>query len=80
MHSRWQRANLAPLLGALFDTLENLSTSLVVWRYPQQTAVVDVLAPVLSLVKWLFVSGSFVLLVAGAVAGIWRWSKRTRGI
>lgn len=77
-HSWWRRANLVPLLGALFDTLENLSTSLVMWRYPQPTAVVDVLA--FTLVKWLTISGSFVLLVAGGVAGIWRWRKRPRGI
>ena len=40
--SRWQRANLAPLLGALFDYLENLSTSLVMLRFPDQTPVVDI--------------------------------------
>jgi hypothetical protein len=28
-------------LGALFDVLENLSTSLVMLRYPAQTAVLD---------------------------------------
>ena len=45
---RWQRANLVPLLGALFDYLENLSTSLVMLRYPDQTSVVDALAAVFS--------------------------------
>jgi hypothetical protein len=78
-HSRWQRANLVPVLGALFDYLENLSTSVVMLRYPNQTGVVDVLAPVFTLVKWAFISGSFVLLLAGAVVGVWQWNKsRTR--
>jgi hypothetical protein len=78
-HSRWQRANLAPLLGALFDYLENLSTSLVMLRYPNQTAVADILAPVFTLVKWVFIGGSFVLLFAGVVVGIWQWNnKRSR--
>ena len=71
--SRWQCANLAPLLGALFDYLENLATSLVMLRYPQQTAVVDVLAPVFTLLKWGFLGVSFILLCAGLVTAIWRW-------
>ncbi|MGD8472674.1 MAG: hypothetical protein PVH59_01035 [Anaerolineae bacterium] len=71
--SRWQRANLAPLLGALFDYLENLATSLVMLRYPQQTAVVDVLAPVFTLLKWGFLGVSFILLCGGVVIAVWRW-------
>ena len=73
--SRLQRANLAPVLGALFDYLENVSTSLVMLRYPDQTAVVDVLAPVFTLLKWVFVGGSFVLLSAGVVAVLWHWLR-----
>jgi hypothetical protein len=75
-HSLWRRANLAPVLGALFDYLENVSTSLVMLRYPSQTPVVDVLAPAFTLVKWVFVVGSFVLLFAGVVVGVWQWSNR----
>jgi hypothetical protein len=74
--SRWQRANLAPVLGALFDYLENLSASLVMLRYPDRTPGVDILAPVFTLVKWVFVNGSFVLLLAGVVVGVWQWNKR----
>jgi hypothetical protein len=74
--SRWQRANLAPVLGALFDYLENLAASVVMVRYPDRTPVVDTLAPVFTLVKWVLVGGSFVLLFAGAAAGVWQWSKK----
>ncbi len=74
--SRWRLANLSPVLGALFDYLENLSTSLVMLRYPAQTAVVDRLAPVFTLIKWMFVSGSFVLLLVGIVLGLWRWRQQ----
>jgi hypothetical protein len=66
--SRWQRANLVPLLAALFDLLENVSTSLVMARYPAQTPAAAVLAPIFTAAKWLFVTGSFVLLLVGAVA------------
>jgi hypothetical protein len=75
--SRWRLANLAPLLGALLDYLENASTSIVMLRYPNQTAVLDVLAPIFTFVKWILVGGSFALLLAGAVAGIWRWIRKS---
>jgi hypothetical protein len=77
--SRWQRANLAPLLGALFDYLENLSTSLVMLRYPQQTPVVDLLAPLFTALKWGFLGVSFLLLFFGILVAIWRWTAGRTG-
>jgi len=76
LDSRWQRANLVPLLGALFDYLENLSTSLVMLRFPDQTAVVDTLAPVITALKWSFLGASFVLLFGGIMVAAWRWMKQ----
>jgi hypothetical protein len=66
--SRWRRANLLPLLGALFDYAENVSAAVVMVRYPQRTPLLDVLASVSTPLKWLFVGGSFVLLLIGVVA------------
>jgi hypothetical protein len=74
--SLWQRLNLAPVLGALLDYLENVATSLVMARYPLRTPVIDALAPVFTLVKWVFVGGSFALLLIGAGAALWRWVRR----
>ncbi|MFN2220564.1 MAG: hypothetical protein ACK2UA_18285, partial [Anaerolineae bacterium] len=74
--SRWQRANLIPLFGALFDYLENVSTSLVMGRYPDQTAVVAALAPIFTSLKWIFLAGSFILLLAGIVTAVWRRLRR----
>ena len=65
--SRWRLANLAPVLGTIFDYLENISTSLVMFRYPTRTPVIDFLAPVFTAIKWIFVGGSFVLLLVGIV-------------
>ena len=72
LDSPWQRVNLAPLAGALFDLLENLSTSLVMLRYPAPTPLVDTLAPVFTALKWVFVSGSILLLLIGIAVAIWR--------
>jgi hypothetical protein len=79
--SRWQRANLTPLVAALFDYLENLSTSVVMLRYPAQTAVVDILAPLFTALKWGLLSAAFVLLVVGAVVAAWRRIRpRVQGV
>lgn len=73
--SGWRRANVVPLLGMLFDFLENGATALVMARYPAETPVVAQVAGVLTLLKWLFVGGSFVLLLVGIVAAGWRWGQ-----
>ena len=65
--SAWQLANLAPVLGALFDYLENIGASIVMARYPETTPVIDLATPLMTLIKWLFVGGSFVLLVIGLI-------------
>jgi hypothetical protein len=70
--SLWRRATLVPVLGVLFDFLENMATSLVMARYPARTDPAAWGAPVLTLVKWIFVGGSFVLLVVVFVMAVWR--------
>jgi len=69
--SPWRLVNLLPLAGMLFDLLENLSTSLIMLRYPARTPVVDALAPAFTLVKWLFIGGSFIALIAGLLLVVW---------
>jgi hypothetical protein len=70
--SRWQLANLAPVLGMLFDFMENITTSLVMARFPQPTPVIDALAGVFTLLKWGFIAASFLLLLAALWAAVWK--------
>jgi hypothetical protein len=72
----WRLLNLVPILGGLFDYGENISTSLVMTRYPARTPVVDMLAPLFTTLKWLSVGASFVLLIAGVVALLLKWLHR----
>ncbi len=74
----WGQVNLVPLLAALFDLLENASTSLVMARYPALTPGVATVAPFFSSVKWLFVAGSFALLPIVAGLALWRRSGRPK--
>jgi tetrahydromethanopterin S-methyltransferase subunit B len=72
LESLWQRANVVPVLAALFDYLENISTSLVMFRYPIATPVLDSSAGIITMVKWVFVVGSFALLLIGMILGVAR--------
>jgi hypothetical protein len=72
----WRLANLVPLAAMLFDFLENLSTSLIMLRYPARTPVIDALAPLFTLVKWLLVGGSFVILLVGPLIAGWGAIKK----
>jgi len=65
--------NIVPLFAVAMDLLENISTSIVMARYPDTTPVVAALAGPFTALKWTLVAASFVLLVAGLVAAARRY-------
>ncbi len=65
-----RRWNMIPLYGAFFDYLENVSTSLVMSRYPLQTPVVDWLASIFTPTKWMFIIMAFTFLFVALVVGV----------
>jgi len=56
---------LLPFFGTIFDFLENLGASLVMYRYPAETFLVDQLTPGFTFAKWIFIYLSFVVLILG---------------
>jgi hypothetical protein len=70
-----RRVNIIPLLAMLFDYLENITTSTVIWRYPHQTPLLASLAGVFTTIKWFLVGGSFVILLVGIVIAVGKWIK-----
>ena len=70
--SKWQRANLVPLLAAFFDFLENLFASVVMSRYPNPTIILAALTPWMTVIKWILVGASVVLLLAFGLLLVWR--------
>lgn len=74
--SRWRLLNLFPLFGALFDYLENITASAVMLRYPLHTPLVDSLAPLFTLIKWIFVNSSFVILIPAALIALSIWVRQ----
>lgn len=52
-----------PIFAVAFDFLENAAASFVIGRYPAQSPIAAVLAPGFTFVKWIFVGGSFALVL-----------------
>lgn len=75
--SRARLFNLFPILGLFFDYLENTGAVIVMSRYPELSPGIAAITPFLSMIKWFFVNGSFVVLAAGLVAA---WLRRNRSI
>ena len=76
--SIWQRANLVPIWAMILDYFENISTSLVMLRYPARTPVVDFIAPFFTSIKWILVGGSFILLLVALGAWFLSWVKKPK--
>jgi hypothetical protein len=77
--SPWRLANLVPLLAVTLDYLENISTSLVMYRYPEPCTLAAGSAPFFTFFKWIMVACSFGLLLFGFVAAIWKSIGGRRG-
>jgi hypothetical protein len=69
----WMQLNLFPVFGLVFDYLENGATSIVMARYPDLTPILPQVAGVITAIKWLFIGGSFAVLLLGLGMAGWRW-------
>ena len=74
--SNWRLLSLVPVAAVLFDLFENTATSLVMAAYPAVPELAAVLAPWLTLVKWILVYASFGLLAVALTAALWRRFRR----
>jgi hypothetical protein len=75
-YSGFRTVNLIPIFGMLFDYLENISTSIVMWRFPEKMIAIAVIAPVFTLLKWILISIAFLLLVVGGISVLLRRMMR----
>lgn len=63
--TKFQKANLIPVIGMVLDYLENITVSIVMLRYPLRTPFFDIITVTVTPLKWVFVGGSFLILVIG---------------
>ena len=62
-----QRANLVPVIGMVLDYIENITASIVMLRYPERTPIMDMATVIVTPLKWVFVGGSFLVLLLGLI-------------
>ena len=73
---RWiSLTNLLPAGAGLFDYLENTGASLVMGLYPGQVPGLALATAILSAIKWLLISGSFLAYFALAAAALFQWTR-----
>lgn len=65
--SKLRLLNLTPLVAILLDYMENITNMIVMFRFPGQTDILASLAGIITSLKWVFVGGSFLVLVFGVV-------------
>ncbi len=64
LEGSWVRLlNLVPLGAIVMDYLENISNMIIMFRYPTPTDLLANLAGFFTVLKWVLVGGSFVILV-----------------
>lgn len=56
----WRFSNLLPILGGIFDLLENTATSLSLAAYPARPGLILFSASLFTPIKWVLVSASFI--------------------
>lgn len=74
--SRWRLLNLVPIIAMLLDFLENTATTLVMARFPTRCPPGELLAPILTPIKWLFVGASFAIILFGSLMVIIKIIRR----
>jgi hypothetical protein len=75
-YSGMRQLNLLPIFGVIFDYLENISTSWVMWRYPEELPIIATLAPVFTFLKWLLIGMAFLTLIVGIILATKRWLSK----
>ena len=75
----WKRGNLVPVLGGIFDLLENTGASVAMALYPARHPFWPLLASMATPIKWILVSASFGILFITAGGALLAWIKNQLG-
>ena len=70
------RLNIIPLTAVLFDFLENMLTSAVMRHYPEYRGCITLMAPTATMLKWILIYFSILILVTYIL--VWGFRLFTR--
>lgn len=77
--SHWWWINLLPIFALACDYLENITISLVMYRYPASTNLMAAIAPFLTGIKWISIAVCFGILILGSFLVIQHTYRLIRG-
>lgn len=60
---RLRYAYIIPFSAVGFDYMENIGATIVMARYPLKSGIIATITPVISLIKWLAVAGSILIII-----------------
>lgn len=72
----WKFGNLLPVLGGLFDLMENTGASLTMAFFPDRQLIWPLLASISTPIKWCFVSTSFLVYFLLSGAALVQWIRK----
>lgn len=67
---------LLPILGVIFDFLENISATILIAIYPSQSNLLVYILQIMSFLKWLFLGISIVLLLIYTIKKVYCYYKK----
>ena len=76
VQSKLRYCNLLPIVAVVFDLLENISVSIVMYQFPAKTALFSNVASYATTLKWIFVYASFLALAISMVIFLWMSIKK----
>ncbi|MCA0989830.1 hypothetical protein [Pseudalkalibacillus hwajinpoensis] len=75
-NGKWLFISLLPSLGVIFDYLENIATSLIMYFYPQTLSFIGWCAPFFTSIKWSLIYVSFFVIVIGCFLQVVQFGKK----
>lgn len=54
---------IVPIVGMMLDFMENLGTTIVMFRYPLKSGIIANITPIMTFLKWITLSGSFLIII-----------------
>lgn len=67
-----------PIAGVAFDLLENIGATIVMFRYPLKSGIIANITPIMTFLKWITLSGSFLIIIILMVLIGWSKIKNIR--
>ena len=74
----WKFGNIFPILGGVFDYLENGAASWLMYIYPSRLAGLAQLTVIFTITKWILITISFLVYFTFGIGSFYAWLRQRR--